>query len=89
MFAALDADHSGISCHGPVQRRHRANPSTASGFADFMDSEDDAFAELLRRSAQTQANRRGNDLEFELSIEFIESIAGANKRPPVNGQHAA
>jgi hypothetical protein len=45
-------------------------------------------AELLRRSAQTQASRRENDLEFELSIEFIESIAGANKRPPINGQHA-
>jgi DnaJ-class molecular chaperone len=50
-----------------------------SGFADFMDSED-AFAELLRRSARAQANRRGHDLEFRLPIEFIESIAGANKR---------
>jgi len=50
-----------------------------SGFADFMDSED-TFAELLRRSARAQANRRGHDLEFRLSIEFIESIAGANKR---------
>ena len=50
-----------------------------SGFADFMDSED-AFAELLRRSARAQANRRGHDLEFRLPIEFIDSIAGANKR---------
>jgi len=50
-----------------------------SGFADFMES-DDAFAELLRRSARAQANRRGHDLEFRLPIEFIESIAGANKR---------
>ena len=50
-----------------------------SGFADFMESED-AFAELLRRSARAQANRRGHDLEFRLPIEFIESIAGANKR---------
>ena len=50
-----------------------------SGFADFMDSED-AFAELLRRSAQAQANRRGHDLEFRLPIEFIESIAGASRR---------
>jgi DnaJ-class molecular chaperone len=44
-----------------------------------MDSED-AFAELLRRSAQAQANRRGHDLAYRLPIEFIESIAGANKR---------
>jgi DnaJ-class molecular chaperone len=50
-----------------------------SGFADFMDSED-TFAELLRRSARAQANRRGHDLEFRLPIEFIESIAGAHKR---------
>jgi DnaJ-class molecular chaperone len=51
-----------------------------SGFTDFMDSED-GFAELLRRSARAQANRRGHDLEYRLPIEFIESIAGANKRP--------
>jgi DnaJ-class molecular chaperone len=50
-----------------------------SGFADFMDSED-GFAELLRRSAQARANRRGHDLEYRLPIEFSESIAGANKR---------
>jgi len=50
-----------------------------SGFADFMES-DDSFAELLRRSARAQANSRGHDLEFRLPIEFIESIAGANKR---------
>ena len=50
-----------------------------SGFADFMDSED-AFAELLRRSTRAQANRRGHDLGFRLPIDFLESIAGANKR---------
>jgi DnaJ-class molecular chaperone len=50
-----------------------------SGFTDFMDSED-GFAELLRRSARAQANRLGHDLEYRLPIEFIESIAGANKR---------
>lgn len=50
-----------------------------SGFADIMDSED-AFAELLRRSARAQANRRGHDLEYRLPIEFTESIAGASKR---------
>jgi DnaJ-class molecular chaperone len=50
-----------------------------SGFTDFMDSED-GFAELLRRSARAQANRRGHDLEYRLPIEFVEAIAGANKR---------
>ena len=55
-----------------------------SGFADFMDT-DDAFAELLRRSARAQANRRGHDLEFRLPIEFVEAIAGANKRLTLPG----
>jgi DnaJ-class molecular chaperone len=34
----------------------------------------------LRRSAREQANRRGQDREFRLPIEFVESITGANKR---------
>lgn len=51
----------------------------ASGFADFMDSED-AFADLFRRSQRRQANRRGQDRHYHLSITFTESIAGANKR---------
>lgn len=50
-----------------------------SGFADFMDS-DDALAELLRRSEQARANRRGQDLHYRLPIDFAESITGANKR---------
>lgn len=50
-----------------------------SGFSDFMESED-ALGELLRRAAREHANRRGQDREFRLAIEFIESIAGANKR---------
>lgn len=51
----------------------------ASGYADFMES-DDAFAELLRRSERARANRRGRDLHYSLAIDFAESIAGANKR---------
>ncbi len=51
----------------------------ASGFADFMDT-DDVFADLLRRSQRAQANRRGQDLHYRLTIGFAESIAGANKR---------
>jgi len=51
----------------------------SSGYSDFMD-EDDAFAELLRRSQRARANRRGADLHYRLPIEFVESITGANKR---------
>ena len=52
--------------------------SSNSGFGDFMDSEDH-FADLLRR-ARTRSNRRGQDLEFHLQIDFVEAIAGINKR---------
>jgi DnaJ-class molecular chaperone len=57
-----------------------AHPYTDnSGFADFAD-EDDALAELLRRSERARANRRGRDLHYSLPIDFAESITGANKR---------
>jgi len=57
-----------------------AHPYTSnSGFADFEDA-DDAFAELFRRSERARANRRGPDLHYRLPIDFVESIAGANKR---------
>lgn len=49
------------------------------GFADFMDGDDD-LAELLRRSRQARANRRGADRHYTLPIDFSESIAGADKR---------
>ena len=51
----------------------------ASGYADYMDS-NDAFAELLRRSEQARANRRGRDLHYSLTVDFAESITGAAKR---------
>ena len=57
-----------------------AHPYTNnSGFADFEDA-DDALAELFRRSERARANRRGPDLHYRLPIDFVESIAGANKR---------
>ncbi len=55
-----------------------------SGFADFIES-DDAFADLLRRSQRSRANRRGEDLHYTLPISFVESITGANKRLTLPG----
>ena len=49
-----------------------------SGFADFID--EDALAEILRRSEAARANRRGQDLHYHLPIAFADSITGANKR---------
>nr|WP_233288147.1 J domain-containing protein [Bradyrhizobium brasilense] len=63
-FATADAGHS---------------YADSSGYADYMD-QDDAFAELLRRSEQARANRRGRDLHYALAIDFAESITGASKR---------
>lgn len=51
----------------------------AAGFSDFMD-QDDAFAELLRRSQQARANRRGQDLHYHLAVDLVDSITGATKR---------
>jgi DnaJ-class molecular chaperone len=53
--------------------------TSTSGFADFMDA-DDALAELLRRAQQARANRRGEDVQYRLAVDFAESITGANKR---------
>ena len=84
-FDAGEIDASGTE--RPQQHFYRdyaasdaAHPyADSSGYADYMDS-DDAFAELLRRSEQARANRRGRDLHYSLQIDFAESITGASKR---------
>jgi DnaJ-class molecular chaperone len=84
-FDAGEIDESGAE--RPQHRYYRdfatadeGHPyADASGYADYMDS-DDAFAELLRRSEQARANRRGRDLHYSLAIDFAESITGAAKR---------
>ena len=84
-FDAGEIDATGAE--RPQQRFYRdyatsdhAHPYTSdSGYADFMDA-DDALAELLRRSERARANRRGQDLQYRLPIDFAESITGANKR---------
>lgn len=58
---------------------HGNHYADMSGYADFMEGED-PFADLLRRSQHARANRRGQDMHYRLPIEFLESIAGANKR---------
>lgn len=55
--------------------------SSHAGY-DFMD-EDDPFAEFFQRSQRGQRarpNRRGQDLHYRLTIAFVESIVGAEKR---------
>jgi DnaJ-class molecular chaperone len=84
-FDAGEIDATGAE--RPQQRYYRdfAGSSDASAyandaaFADLADGED-IFAELLRRSAQARANRRGQDVFYRLPISFAESIAGATRR---------
>lgn len=84
-FDAGEIDADGTE--RPQQRYYRdyssaayENPyADAAGFADFMDA-DDPFADLLRRSQAGRANRRGQDLNYRLAIDFAESIAGGSKR---------
>jgi len=84
-FDAGEIDESGAE--RPQQRYYRDYAESASadpyandaGYADFAEG-DDPFAELLRRSAQARANRRGEDMHYRLPITFAESIAGATKR---------
>lgn len=51
----------------------------SSGFADFADN-DDFLAELLKKQAQRARNAPGADLHYHLPIEFVDAIAGANRR---------
>jgi len=84
-FDAGEIDETGADT--PERRYYRdfagsdaAHAYTSSaGFGDFADT-DDAFAELLRRSAKARANRRGEDLHYRLPIGFADSITGATKR---------
>jgi DnaJ-class molecular chaperone len=57
-----------------------SRPYTDSfGYADFAEGGDD-LAELLRRATRARAHRRGQDLHYRLTITFVESITGADKR---------
>ena len=44
-----------------------------AAYADFMEGED-PFAELLRRSQQARANRRGQDMHYRLAIDFVDHL---------------
>ncbi|HEX7381784.1 MAG TPA: J domain-containing protein [Nevskiaceae bacterium] len=51
----------------------------ASSFSDFT-AEDGEFAEWLRRAQHAHANRRGADVSYRLSIDFVLSITGGTQR---------
>ncbi len=51
----------------------------SSGFRDFADS-DDIFAELFRQQARQSRRVRGVDLQYRLTIEFLDAVLGITKR---------
>ena len=77
-----------LGAEKPQQKYYRDYASEAaaghpydnpSGYADFADS-DDIFAELFRRQAQQSRRAKGADLQYRLTIEFLDAIVGASKR---------
>ena len=57
-----------------------ANPyRNTSGFSDFGGAED-IFADLFRQQARRQRNIRGEDLNYSLTVDFLDAINGGKKR---------
>lgn len=50
-----------------------------SGYADFADG-GDIFAEIFRQQAERMRRVRGGDLQYRLSIDFLDAINGARQR---------
>ena len=62
-----------------------ANPyENPSAFADLADV-DDLLAELLGRQARRARRARGHDLQYGLSIDFLDAVNGATQRLTLPG----
>jgi DnaJ-class molecular chaperone len=58
-----------------------ANPNyeSAAGFSGFGDM-DDVFAEMFARQAEARRNARGNDVQYRLTVPFLDAVNGATQR---------
>lgn len=58
-----------------------ANPNyqSASGFSGFGDM-DDIFADMFARQAEARRNARGADVQYNLTVPFLDAINGAVQR---------
>ena len=84
-YDAGEIDASGAEKAPPHARYYRdyaqegGNPYGGQGaYGDFAQG-DDLFAELLRRSAEQARRRPGADLHYELPIDFLDAVNGADK----------
>jgi DnaJ-class molecular chaperone len=81
-YDAGEIDASGVE---RPQRRYYRDYADATGhpyesqgaYADFTDN--DVFAELLRRRAQEARRARGADLQYRLDVDFLDAVNGATK----------
>ena len=97
-FDAGEIDGSGAETQAARERQYyRDNPQTQqqpqgnpyanqSAYEDFA-SEDDLFAQIFRRQAQQARNAKGADVQYRMTVEFLEAVTGASKRITMpNGQ---
>ncbi len=85
-FDAGEIDASGAEKQQPRYYKDHAAAAAAghayenpSGFQDFADS-DDIFAELFRQQARQPRRTRGSDLQYRLSVSFLDAVLGQTKR---------
>ena len=94
-FDAGEIDATGAETQEARQRQYyrdhaqaqapQGNPyANQSGYADFA-GEDDLFAQIFRRQAEQSRNARGADLQYRLTVEFLEAVIGASKRITMPG----
>lgn len=69
----------------PFYREHAGKEAgsrpyeSTSGFSDFAGAED-LFAEMFGRKSGQARNQRGQDLNFTLTVDFLDAINGAKRR---------
>ncbi len=92
-FDAGEIDEAGNERRQQQDSRNYYRDYADSGFAGYDTAQgytgssqnDELFAELLRRSAEARANRRGEDLHYRLAITLAEAIKGGQKRVTMPG----
>ena len=84
-YDAGEIDASGAGKASPHARYYRDYAGEAghpyeghSAYGDFTEG-DDVFAELLRRATEQARRRPGADLHYELAIDFLDAVNGANR----------
>ncbi len=81
----IDASGAEEPPRRPYYKDYAAGASTGnpyenmSGFSDFAGAED-IFAEMFNRGRRQSRPARGGDINYKLSIDFLEAVNGGKKR---------